>query len=337
MGILQLPTPLVGQGGLKPASKKMVSSDDLATITAAGYLNAVSLEGYPLEQSDHIEMLYDYSVTTGIGVYAEFNVNIVGGVITLTEVIPPGGVTRTGGVPVSGHFATWSGPDSIQDGGVKGLASAKGVTDNAQPLVVSVNGATTINHVAKFSDIIGTVQDGGVLGTAAAKAASDNTKPTLASVFAATTVGHVATFADIAGTVQDGGALGQAAFKGVSDNTKANVSSVFGATVVGNVLQAADINGTVQDGGIAASNIQAKSFLKAQLNTTAITGGSAGPYTVPAPGLSSASIVVANLQIATNNVAVRSVIPALNTFDITFTADPGVGCQLSWIALIGPQ
>lgn len=341
MGILQLPTPLVGQGGLKPASKKMVVSDDLATLTAPGYLNAVNLEGFPLEQSDHIEMLYDYDTITGIGVYAEFNVNIVGGVITLTEVIPPGGVTRTGGVPVTGHFATWSGPDSIQDGGVKGQAAAKGVTDNTQPLVASVNGATVVNHVAKFADITGTVQDGGVLGTAAAKAASDNTKATLASVAAATVAGHVATFADTAGTVQDGGALGTAAFKAASNNASPTVSSVEGVIISGNLLAAFDTSGTVEDAGISALNVQTKSSIFAQTETSNIGGAGPGPYTVAAPGLTSASVVVASLKTqavpTTPAAAVSTCIAALNTFDVSFTVDPGNASVLNWIAFVNPQ
>ncbi len=83
-------------------------------------------------------------------------------------------------------------------------------------VVASVSGATTVGHIATFTDTNGTIGDGGaiaVLGTAAAKAASDNSKATLASVSAAPTANHIAKFTDTAGTVGDGGVLGSAANK----------------------------------------------------------------------------------------------------------------------------
>jgi hypothetical protein len=226
MGILQLPTPLVGQGGLLPATKLMVSTDDLATVTAAGYLNNVSLEGYPINQSDLIQMLYNYIPETGVGVYALFVVSIANGVITLNKAVEPGDVTVTGGAPVTGHFATWSGTNSIQDGGVKGTASSRAASDVTKANLASVNGAAVVGHVATFSDVAGTIQDGGVLGQAAAKAVSDNTKASVASVQTPTVAFNLVEAVDTAGTIGDAG-IAVANVQKVTD-VKANTHAIAG-------------------------------------------------------------------------------------------------------------
>ena len=91
-----------------------------------------------------------------------------------------------------------------------GNAAFKDVTDNAQPDVVSINGATVVGNLPKFSDINGTIEDAGFpAGTAAGKDSTNVALPLVSSVFGATIVGHIATFADFLGTVQDGGLVTQ--------------------------------------------------------------------------------------------------------------------------------
>lgn len=46
-----------------------------------------------------------------------------------------------------------------------GQAALKDVTDNAEPLVVSISGATAIDNLASFIDIVGTVEDSGIAKT----------------------------------------------------------------------------------------------------------------------------------------------------------------------------
>jgi hypothetical protein len=276
MGILQLPTPLVGQGGLKPASKKMLSSDDLATITSAGYLNNVSLEGYAIEQSDHVEMLYNYNTTTGIGTYAEFTALIVNGVITLVEVVPPGGVTVIG-TPTAGHIAIFASPNSIQDGGVLGQAAAKAVSNNTLPSVSSVSGATVVGHVATFADAAGTIQDGGALGTAAAKAASDNTKPSVASVSGATVANNILTAADTAGTVKDSG-VAISSLQPSANIKAAIVSTGIGGSGVGpytvtvaGLTGSSIVHAQLNEVGTPATTTSAVHFIEASLDEFNIT------------------------------------------------------------------
>lgn len=110
--------------------------------------------------------------------------------------------------PLPGRFGvdnlTFTSRSSITPG--LGTAAAKDTTDNAEPLVAAVSGATVVGHLAIFADTLGTIEDGGatpVLGTAAAKNASDNAQPTVASVSGATSLFDVLVAADAFGTVRD--------------------------------------------------------------------------------------------------------------------------------------
>lgn len=203
MGIVQLPTILPSQVGILPQNKRMVTTDNLATITAAGYLNAVDLQSNPIESTDIIEAWYSFDIVSKIGTFGLFLVSISNGVITLSTWANPGDVT----LPViDGNFANFVGiAGRIHDAGFS-------PTDSAKTKVVMLNAAPTSGHIAAFTNVNGTIGDGGVLGTAAAKAASDNTKATLASVSAATVSGNLAKFSDITGTVSDQGV----AFKSVA-------------------------------------------------------------------------------------------------------------------------
>jgi hypothetical protein len=87
MGIIQFPTTLPAQVGIVPATKKMVSSDNLSTITAAGYLNQFNLDGNPISPTDILEVIYSYVAATNSGTYGVFTPSISNGVITLNSFV----------------------------------------------------------------------------------------------------------------------------------------------------------------------------------------------------------------------------------------------------------
>ena len=309
MSILQFSPVKIGQAGVQPSNYKMLSNDSLATIMTAGYIKQ-GTGGQFLNRNDLVETIYNYGTPTATNV--ELNVIIdTNGVITL-NVDLPGGI---------------------------GTAAFKAASNNGLPSLASVNGATVVSHVAIFNDLAGTITDGGPLGTSAALDASNKNLPIVASVSGSTLVGHFATFADVNGTIQDGGSLSQAAFKNVSDNTLSSVASVNGPSVVGNLFSAADISGTIEDSGLAASNVQPISSILAQTETSNIGGAGLGPYTVAAPGLTASSVVVASLKVATvaPTSAVNTCIASLNSFNVTFTVDPGNLSVLNWIAFKAQQ
>lgn len=92
MALLQLVRISVGDVGVKPGNLKMISTDNLATVTAAGYLNGVGSIISPdlqIAPSDLIECLYSYSTWTDTGTLVFLQPSISNGVITLVVAANP--------------------------------------------------------------------------------------------------------------------------------------------------------------------------------------------------------------------------------------------------------
>lgn len=209
MGVIMIVTDEPGQinqPGIRRV--KIISTDNLATVTAAGYLNPDVLQGYFIYNTDIIDMWYgavgSANFITNPGSYAEFIPSISNGVITLVKTVQPGAVTVTG-TPTTGHIARFAGASSIEDGGVLGLAAAKSVSDDKESVLAAVSGSFSVGNIAVFADTAGTIEDGGSLGEAATKSVSDNTKSSVASVDGATVIGNLLQAADITGTIEDSG------------------------------------------------------------------------------------------------------------------------------------
>lgn len=151
MGIIQAPVSLASQVGVIPATRKMVTTDNLATITAAGYLNGVNLEGFPLSTNDIIETFYSYNTVTQTGTYAVFSVAISGtGVITLAVVANPGDVLLP---VVSGDVAIFNGTtgqikdSNIASTNVMQLNVTNTLAAGASIVANKVNGTEATNAV----------------------------------------------------------------------------------------------------------------------------------------------------------------------------------------------
>ncbi|MCF1193250.1 hypothetical protein LRR18_16795, partial [Mangrovimonas sp. AS39] len=108
------------------------------------------------------------------------------------------------------------------------------------------------------------------------------------------------------------------------------------ALVNGNLVQASGTGGLTVDSGVATSNVQLKTQVKAA-QTADIGGGGAGPINVVVAGVTAASVIVASIVSSSNTVAVAKVAPGAGSFDITFTADPGAACVVSYVAYIAAQ
>lgn len=188
MSYILYPT-FTGQTDVTPVVRSMLSTDNLATITAANYINNTNLEGNTILSTDIILISYN----GGRGFFTPVFSST--GVITLqatdSSVLLP---------TTNGDFAVFSN----NEGGLKDVNYSP--TNAAKTKVAMLNAAVTSGHMAAYTDNVGTLGDGGVIGTAAAKAASNNGLPSLASVNGATVVGNFPTFSDVAGTLQDSGA-----------------------------------------------------------------------------------------------------------------------------------
>ena len=82
-----------------------------------------------------------------------------------------------------------------------------------------------------------------------------------------------------------------------------------------------------------ASALAALTTLGIKRGTTAAYGGGGTSNAFTATGLLATDIVVANILASTNAVAIAKAVPTANTLTITFSADPGAGTTVNWIAL----
>ena len=177
--IFQLPTQVPGMVGVLPNPKFMVTGDNLATVTTAGYLNQVSLESNPVAATDVIQCLYSFNLATQIGTYGVFSVSISNGVITLALEGSAGEVTLP---TTANHIATYTNVSgglsedaatainggNIQAGlsGTAGtLASFPGTAAKGSLKVVAVansgNTATTISNAAMGQASVVSIPDPG--------------------------------------------------------------------------------------------------------------------------------------------------------------------------------
>jgi hypothetical protein len=158
MSLLQLQRISVGQVGVKPGSVKMLTTDNFATITAAGYLNGVGnqLPEVALAPSDVIECMYSYNTLTDTGSLAYFIPSMSNGIITLTVQGNPGDVTLP---VVSGHFSVFSGTTGLMHDA--GFAPS----NPALSTVSMFSGTSAANALAVYADAVGTLKPASTTAT----------------------------------------------------------------------------------------------------------------------------------------------------------------------------
>ena len=95
------------QIGENPRRVKCITLDDLATVTAAAWINpALLVYGVSLLPTDIIDMIYSYNAQTNSGTYGEFLVAISNGTVTLSQTSSGGNVL----LPVTaGNLAVFNG------------------------------------------------------------------------------------------------------------------------------------------------------------------------------------------------------------------------------------
>jgi hypothetical protein len=159
MGVLQIQQVDVGQVGALPISVKMTTTDSLATITTAGYLNNQPLLGVNLSAADIMAVFYNAIVSNIGGLQsASFGIFTVAvsnnGSVTLTEWVNPSNVLLP---VVSGDFAVFNGTS----GQIKDSGSAP--SSAAQPFVVMSPGSLTSGHLLQAGNANGTLADSGLV------------------------------------------------------------------------------------------------------------------------------------------------------------------------------
>lgn len=167
MAFISFTSPPTGSVGIVPAPFYLDTTDDLDTITTAGYLNNQlgSSSALTLNSLYNGAMIFatntDFTVTTLIASISSLN-----GIVTLTEQISGGNVTLP---VVSGDFAVFDGTTgAIQDLGYLPSNAAK-------TTVVMANATVSSGNVPSFSDTAGTIGDSGVLASTLMQINTTNT------------------------------------------------------------------------------------------------------------------------------------------------------------------
>lgn len=221
MGILYINTEEPGQIQFPNVrTVKIISSDNLATVTTAGYLNPASLQGYVIYNTDIINMWYGAvgqigQAITSAGTFGQFTATIANGVITLVEEVNIGNVLLP---VVANHIAIFNGTTGQ-------------ITGNLSP---AING--------------GNIQ-AGLSGTAGTLASFPATSAKGSLVIAA-----VANTGNTITTISND-AMGQASVMNIPDPGNAIGQFLVGATatplVSGNLIKASGTAGLVVDAAFA--------------------------------------------------------------------------------------
>lgn len=320
MAITQITTDFTGQDGIAPQIPRIVTTDDLATITAAGYLDNVQKQGFTLSPTDVVLINYNNGASSGF-----FTVSITNGITTLAPLVSAGEVVLP---VVSGHFANFDGTaGAIADDGF--LPS-----DATKTRVVMASAAVLANHIACFSDVNGTVNDdpATAINGGNIQAGLSGTAGTLASFPATAARGSliVAAVANTGNTTTtiSNAAMGQASVISIPDPVAAtaNFAVAPSALVNNNLVKASGTAGLVVDAGARIIS-----------NTTATFAGGGTTNSFTATGLTAAAKGSAVIRTSTNSVSITKAVPGTDTLDITFSADPGAGTTVDYIYTTASQ
>lgn len=141
MPILQIKTDFVGQLSVNPRLVRIVTNDDLATVTSLNWLKQAEANGYTIYPTDFIAVAYS-------GGSAWFNPSIdINGNITLVANDNPGGAIVSGPVTI-GDLVKFVGANTVSDVGYKILfGTSSQFAGGGTTFSFSVPGAT-INSIS---------------------------------------------------------------------------------------------------------------------------------------------------------------------------------------------
>lgn len=189
---------------------------------------------------------------------------------------------------------------------------------------------TTANYLAHFTNTSGTLSSAAdnVTNPGNIAAGLSGTAGTLASFPSTASKGSLvlAAVANTGNTVTtiSNAAMGQASVVSIPDPGAATADFVVApsALVSGNLVKASGTAGLVVDAGAA---------IHAGTTGTYAGGSTSNAFTIT--GMASTWVVTASNLTATNSVSITKVVPSTNTLTITWSADPGAGTTVNWIAL----
>lgn len=195
-----------------------------------------------------------------------------------------------------------------------GTAAAKAASDNSQPTLSSVNGATATNAVAIFADTAGSVKAQTTTATLGfgLTAATGNITATAGNLLAGSS-GNAGTVSSFPGTA----ANGQLILAGVNAGGAFNTTISNGTMGQSTVYTMGDIGAATGGLVVATSAIRMKSVAQA-----AVAGGAAA-QTVTDTFCTSASMVTCTWNDTSNAVTIQKAVAGNGSFVVTSSGDPG--------------
>lgn len=326
--IYQLPTQLTGTSGVFPNFKFMVTGDNSATITTAGYMNGV-VGGSPIVAADVLQVLYSFNPDTGSGTYGVFTVSISNGVITLAY---QGGAGEVVLPTIANHIATYTNvtgtisedaTTAINGGNIQaGLSGTAGYLASFPG--TAAKGSLRVTAVANSGDTLTTITNA-AMGQASVITIPDPADATAAFVVApaALVSGNFLAASGTAGLVVDSG-LSTTDLATYTSPTIANHLAVFTDTAgnLGEDVATAINSGSIQAGlsGTAGRFISypgtaANGSLLLQADnagadfSTSISNGTMGQstvYTIPDVGASTGQFLAKTAAFVNGNLVQAS-------------------------------
>lgn len=280
-----------GDVGAPFERQRILSDDNLATITTPGYLNPSILQGYNYPPTAEICVSYIEAGVNALGYFMA--VPDSNGILTL---VPAAAISLDAIIKDPAD-------DQIIEEHDLTLANGNLTAEN----LIAANG----NITSTLGDVIaGSSGNDGVLVSFPPSA----TKGSL-QVKAADNVGDTI-------TTLTNSSMNQATTFVLPDpgGASANILVHPGTFVDNNLVVADGTLGKVADAGFAILS-----------NTTAVYGGGGTSNTFVAVGLTVAAKGSAVIRTSTNSVSITKAVPGSGTLAITFSADPGAGTTVDWI------
>lgn len=312
MGIIAINVNTTGLIGdqVQPRRCTMITTDNLATITTAGYLNNQNLLGNAILPTDVFEILYSFNAATQVGIFGIFQVNYSSSTgFTLNIWENPGNVLLP---VVSGDFAVFNGTSGqIKDAGYS--------PSNAALLKVSMFSGTSANNaLAVFADAAGSLKPASTTATLAfgLTLATGSFTATLGNLIAGNAAGgSVGTLQLFPTTTTTGSLRWLAAANAGAFNVDFTNASHGQSTV----YTIADIGAST--GGIPVSTAP----LKVKSVAGAAAAGGAAAQSFSDTFCTSGSNVIGNWNTQANPASVLKIVPGNGSFVVTSSADAGVG------------
>jgi hypothetical protein len=282
-----------GMVDVYPVRGKLVTSATYAQLTTAGFLDPSIAGVNALQNNTIIDVIYDADEDDKRGVTGTVGVFYV---TIANEQVTLNPLLQPGSVvlPVTaGHVAVFADTDGSIEDTDNHITVGNLVVDNGNVT------AGSDGNAGRLISVPGTIDKGSL------------------QIVAANNTGDTA-------TIITNAAMGQATTLTIPDPLQANgVIPVVGSALVGgHLVRTLGTSGILIDSGYVFSG-----------KTTASWGGGGVTHQFAATDVLASSIVVANILTSANDVSICKVVPGSATLDITFSADPGAGTTVNYLAI----